>query len=300
MILALSFSPQPWTRPGVQTRVGGLVRAPALVPGLPEGTAGLLGLASQGLGRPVPAWNPGGSGDADPGKFAPRGLSHVASFSGFFLVWVVFTVEATLTFLRHPPRVQAMVPVSGSIRDLDLESPSRPWGFGEGPGVHRLVLGGAQPPAGLAPVCTRLPSGGGWEARGLGTAALRAPGWGAGTRRPDTLPQAPAGRVGLGLALRFAGSCLPRSPWLPISRLALLLAPEYAAGQRHVLVRGERVGNGSPSGTARLGSAPAPPVTAVTCASWPRVSPEEGVHPWAQVEIEFRDPRWAKNKNTSK
>ena len=36
---------------------------------------------------------------------------------------------------------------------------------------------------------------------------------------------------------------------------------------------------------------PSPPVTAVTCASWPRVSPEEGVHPWAQVEIELRDPR---------
>lgn len=115
MILALSFSPQPWTGPGAQTRLGGLARAPALVPGLPEGTAGLLGLASQGLGRPVPAWNPGESGDADPGKFAPRGLSHVASFSGFFLVWVVFTVKATLTFLRHPPRVQARVLVSGSV-----------------------------------------------------------------------------------------------------------------------------------------------------------------------------------------
>lgn len=31
----------------------------------------MLGLASQGLGRPLPAWNPGGSGDADPGVCSP-------------------------------------------------------------------------------------------------------------------------------------------------------------------------------------------------------------------------------------
>lgn len=298
MTLALSFSPQPWTGPGVQTRVGGLARVPALVPGLPEGTSGLLGLASQGLGRPVPAWNPGGSGDADPGKFAPRGLYHVASFSGFFLVWVVFTVKATLNFLLHPPRVQARVLVSGLVPPRGPRKPkptlglrSRSWRAWVSFWWHSAPCRPCPPFAFCCP----------WELGGKHEEDLgqqrSEPGGEVGGGDVESLtpsPSRPAGRAGLRLALRFAGSCLPWSPWLPISRLALMLAPEYAAGQRHVLPKGERVGAGSPRCTAHLGSVPQ--VTALTCASWPRVSPEEGVHPYAEVMIEPRDHARLKTK----
>lgn len=296
--LALSFSPQPWTGPGVQTLVGGLARVPALVPGLPEGTSGLLGLASQGLGRPVPAWNPGGSGDADPGKFAPRGLYHVASFSGFFLVWVVFTVKATLTFLHHPPRVQARVLVSGLVPPRGPRKPeptlglrSRSWRAWVSFWWHSAPCRPC-PPLHFVALGRRVGS-----TRRTWDSSAQSPGVRVGAGDAESLtpsPSCPAGRAGLRLALRFAGSCLPWSPWLPISRLALLLAPEYAAGQRHVLPKGERVGAGSPRCTAHLGSVPQ--VTALTCASWPRVSPEEGVHPYAEVMIEPRDHARLKTK----
>ena len=184
----------------------------------------------------------------------------MAPFSGFFLVWVVFTVKATLTFLHHPPRVQARVLVSGSVPPRGPRSPSQPWGSGAGPGVHGLVFGGTQLPAGLNPFARCCPSeaGGKHEDLGQQLSEPRGGGGGGGLGRGDLTPSPsrPAGRAGLCLALRFAGSCLPWSPWLPISRLALLLAPEYAAGQRHVLVRGEQVGAEAPGALPASGLPP--------------------------------------------
>ena len=100
--LALSFSPQ---------------SGPEQVPTLAEGvgadsalvwwSSGCGGEADCFAGRPMPALSPGGGGwgscggNSGQAKVTHLWLSHLASFPGFFLEWVLCMVKSTLTFLRH-------------------------------------------------------------------------------------------------------------------------------------------------------------------------------------------------------